>query len=54
MMGTKTLGEVKKDLRAALAETGKDPITWLEARIQTLEKTKKRDHKEIELLQTPV
>jgi hypothetical protein len=51
MMGLKSFGDVKKELRAALAKTGKDPIEWLVARIRTLERTKKRDHKEIALLQ---
>jgi hypothetical protein len=51
MMGPKTLSTVKQELRAALAETGKDPIQWLEDRIRLLEKGRKRDHKEIELLQ---
>jgi hypothetical protein len=38
MMGPKTLSTVKQELRAALAETGKDPIQWLEDRIRLLEK----------------
>jgi hypothetical protein len=50
MMGPKTLSTIREELRAALAETGKDPIQWLEDRIQLLEKAKKPDHKEIELL----
>lgn len=50
MMGPKTLGVIKEELRAAFRKTGKDPIAWLETRIQLLEMAKKPDHKEIELL----
>jgi hypothetical protein len=51
MMGPKTLDTIKEELRAALARTGKDPIQWLEDRIQQLERAKKPDPKEIELLE---
>jgi hypothetical protein len=50
MMGPKTLGAIKEELRAALAKNGKDPIQWLEDRIQRLEKARKRDQTQIELL----
>ncbi len=35
MMGTKSLGEMREELRQKLAETGDDPIVWLENRIAT-------------------
>jgi hypothetical protein len=50
MMGPKTLGTIKKELRESLAKTGQDPIDWLEQRIQLLEKAKVADEKQIELL----
>ncbi len=33
MMGNKTLGTIRKELRAVLAATGDDPNRWLEKRI---------------------
>ena len=33
MMGTKTLREIREELWQKLAETGEDPIRWLEKRI---------------------
>jgi hypothetical protein len=33
MMGTKSLRELREELRQRLAETGEDPIAWLEKRI---------------------
>lgn len=30
MIGTKTLGEIRQQLKAALDATGDDPIQWLE------------------------
>jgi hypothetical protein len=35
MMGNKTLGEIREELRDALAATGEDPIAWLEKRISS-------------------
>ena len=50
MMGPKSLSVIKEELRAAFRKTGKDPIVWLEDRIQLLERAKKPDLNEIELL----
>ena len=33
MMGTKTLAQMREELRRKLSETGEDAITWLEKRI---------------------
>lgn len=33
MIGPKTLSTIRQELRHALAETGKDPIRWLEERV---------------------
>jgi len=33
MMGTKTLAQMREELRRKLSETGEDPIAWLEKRI---------------------
>jgi hypothetical protein len=33
MMGTKTLAEIREELRKQLAKTGEDPIAWLERQI---------------------
>ena len=33
MMGTKTLAEIRKELKEALAATGEDPFEWLEKRM---------------------
>jgi hypothetical protein len=52
MMGPKTLGEIKSDLKSALAKTGKNPILWLEERIAKLQKQHKPDPNEIQLLQS--
>ena len=35
MMGNKTLGTIRKELKAVLAATGDEPIRWLEKRIAT-------------------
>ena len=37
MMGNKTLGEIREELRDALAATGEDPIEWLDKRIAAAE-----------------
>ena len=50
MMGPKTLSEIKCDLKSALAKTGKNPILWLEQRLAKLEKQRKSDPHEIQLL----
>jgi hypothetical protein len=51
MMGPKTLATIKTELKDALARTGKDPIDWLQDRIELLAKAGKSNHGEIELLQ---
>jgi hypothetical protein len=33
MAGTKTLAQMREELRRKLSETGEDPITWLEKHI---------------------
>jgi hypothetical protein len=33
MMGRKTLKEIRKELKEALAATGEDPFEWLEKRM---------------------
>jgi hypothetical protein len=35
MMGTKTVAQMRVELRRKLSETGEDPIAWLEKRIAT-------------------
>jgi hypothetical protein len=52
MMGPKTLDEIKGDLRSSLAKTGKHPIQWLEERIQKLQKHRKPNRHELELLRS--
>lgn len=38
MMGPKKLGAIRQELTSALAETGDDPIEWLENRIVAAER----------------
>jgi hypothetical protein len=52
MMSPKTLSEIKSDLKSGLAKTGKNPILWLEERIAKLQKQRKPDPDEIQLLQS--
>jgi hypothetical protein len=33
MMGTKTVAQMREELRRKFSETGEDPIAWLEKRI---------------------
>ena len=52
MMGPKKLSTIRSEIEAALAETGKDPIQWLEDRIQELQKQPTRHQKKgTEILQ---
>jgi hypothetical protein len=37
MIGPKKLSTIRQELQRALAATGEDPITWLEARMAALE-----------------
>jgi hypothetical protein len=51
MMGPKTLGEIREDLKASFAKMGQDPIQWLENRLKQLEKRPKSNQTEIDLLE---
>ena len=51
MMGPKKLSTIRSELNAALANTGKDPIQWLEDRLRQLEKKRKPVPNESEVLQ---
>lgn len=50
MMGPKTLAKIKQELCDALGTSAHDPVAWLQARIEVLERDGKRDRAEIELL----
>jgi hypothetical protein len=51
MMGPKTVSTIRSELKSALANTGKDPVQWLEDRIQQLERGRAPARGEIEVLQ---
>ncbi len=51
MMGPKKLSEIREELKTAIAKTGDDPVSWLEAELQRLRTRRpKVDPKELENL----
>lgn len=50
MMGQKTLGEARAEVKQALAKTGQDWADWFADQLRDLEKTPNADPREIENL----
>jgi cytochrome c-type biogenesis protein CcmH/NrfG len=52
MIGPKKLGSIRNDLQRAIAQTGEDPIRWLEQRMAAPRRQPSANSEESQILQS--